>query len=167
MKQFALLMMLLFSTLTFAQSDDTVESDEEVVQQTEQQVTTAERVIDKYSGKAYEAVKELASALKVPAEHVYTILVKQAVVISITWLVVGILSIILLIFGVRWTVDANNWNTNTYGSSEPVTKAIIGMVSMVLAVCILIGFFVNMQAMIGGFVNPEYYAIKEILDSIR
>lgn len=162
MKKLLLLLTLLLSINSFAQIDslatDVVEEQGLVIE------STAERIIDKYSGKAYDAVKELAAALQVPAEHVYKILVKQAVVNSISYLIIYICILGMIFFGTRLILKESN--TDREYNEAPI----YGILGGILAAFGVLGFiFILATAteMVGGFVNPEYYAIQEILETFK
>jgi hypothetical protein len=169
MKKFLFLLVLLISICSYAQTDSLSVDIENTVSET---TTTAERIIDKYSGKAYEAVKELANALKVPAEYVFTVLVKQGVVVGVTWLILFIFVICTSIIGLKWWTNPDHWlKSKDYRgdpSFEPINaKAIIGIVVTVISFIGIIVCFAHMDTMITGLLNPEYYAINEVLELIK
>lgn len=154
-KLFPLLLLVLCSFTMNAQLDTIVTPNIEI--------STAERVVDKYADKAYGAVKELANALKVPAEHVYTVLVKQAVVVSITWIITFIILIIISILCIK-TISKYGIQNNDYEIDQR------GMAGMIIGIFTGIGViicFTNIDIMVGGLLNPEYYAIQEILDTFK
>jgi len=162
MKKLLLLFVLLFSTMNYAQTE-AVEKVSDVVQKTTEGVTTTERILDKYSSKAYDAVKELATALQVPAEHVYTILVRQALVDAISYLGAVIMLLIIGTLGLAFVYKNNDkfdWQYSPAG-----TFAYLGPSSIIILA--LITLVVNIPIIIGGFINPEYYVIKEVLDILK
>lgn len=122
--------------------------------------------------KVYNDVKSgitgLASALKVPATHVYKILVKQQVVYSIaycifplimiTFLSISYKSALISKWGDSYSSDKENrWNK--YATFTIITGVIGGI--FIITTCIYINDIIT------GFINPEYGAIKDIMNFIR
>lgn len=113
----------------------------------------------------YQDVKSalvgLSSGLKVGAEHVYEILVKQQIVNSITYLILLIIALLLIIPLYKFIKFCmNNKNVNE------------GNVFICLIGIIVVGFFniimlFKIDNIIMGFVNPEYGAIEKILELIK
>ena len=126
-------------------------------------LTPAEKIIDKYTGKAYDAIKDLAEALQVPAEYVYTILVKQQLVYSLTYSIAIVAAIAL---GVLFS----KYGINGIGKAKDdeaggwVAMTIVGTLSLVISTIV---FFALIGDIVTGFVNPEYGAIKEILNTVK
>jgi len=125
-------------------------------------VTETERIIDKYIDKTGEVIQNLASALKVPAEHVYSILVKQQVVVGISITIGFIMSIIFTI--ISWVIVKNKhdfgeewYMQDTEGYWTVFILACLTLIAMTIAL------------LIGGIpklINPEYGAIQEILKAL-
>lgn len=111
-------------------------------------------------GKVYSDVKAgingLAQSLKVPATHVYSVMIKQQTVGAITWLIVDIfLFLVALFFIIVWTLDKKDDRNEWWG------------VPVVFIIIFLIFIFFNLSNIVGGFVNPEYGAIKEIISFVK
>lgn len=106
-------------------------------------------------------IQALSSALKVGAEHVYEILVKQQIVNSIVWLIFSVLCIICIIIFIKVIMLAskNNWNND--GTIGFVFVAGIGCI-IFLIICLA-----HIDIIVMGFVNPEYGAIKEIINFVK
>jgi hypothetical protein len=109
------------------------------------------------------AITQLADALKVGAEHVYGILVKQQVVNSITNLIVYIVLISVTI--ALYILARKIKNESEYSDDDSVIM--INIVATLLVISDLIYLGVTIQATVTGFVNPEYGAIQEIMSLIR
>lgn len=119
---------------------------------------------------AKEGLKGLGDALKVGAEHVYVILVKQQVVYSITYLVI----VVLVLIGGRVTYSWSNKmhadfikeNSNHEWGESPADTGL-----MVIAFVLWVGGGCTAIAVaddiVAGFVNPEYGAIKEIMNFVK
>jgi hypothetical protein len=103
----------------------------------------------------------LALGLKVGVEHVYGILVKQQVVNSITWLIFTILCIICIIIYIYIinVAGKNSWDSENIGTF--VILAGLGCI-IFLIICLC-----HIDTMVMGFVNPEYGAIKEIINFVN
>jgi hypothetical protein len=116
--------------------------------------TDAEKLIDKYSAKIEATIISLAENLKKPAEHVYSVLIKQQVVQSWTWLIVLILMFVVLVFlWAVWYLDSgrNEW----WGMPAIFT----------LIYFLIIPFTINV--IVTGFLNPEYGALMEIANFMK
>jgi hypothetical protein len=127
-------------------------------------------------GSVYKDIKAgiegMAAALKVGAVHVYAVLVKQQVAKSIMWLVVLIFSLVFMRIG--WnTAKGSKW-TKPNNSSEdlPIPTPDNGWAALsgVMWVIGIIGTIVvvfHLQTLITGFVNPEYGAMKDIVNFVQ
>ena len=121
-----------------------------------------------------EGVVGLASALKVGAEHVYAVLVKQQIVYAIVYLLVLVFSIALLKFAysqynvydvkeIAWAKETQRRSTEIYFHISFVyflASLITGAIMLLVGIC-------NIDNIIMGFVNPEYGAIKDIMDFVK
>jgi len=109
------------------------------------------------------ALVGLASALNVGAQHVYTILVKQQIVNSIHYTILILLFILLTYKTVN---PMYKWANKYSGESDGFSNMLAVFYYFVLAVVgIILLFCVN--TVVTGFVNPEYGAIKEIMQMIQ
>lgn len=117
-----------------------------------------------------EAVKQISDALKVPAEHVYSVLVKQQTVKSIGLLVIPFFFIVFTIAFYRFHKYGMSPSKKYKGRDVyyengdycafPITSGIIALLLLIAT----ISFIPNI---IQGFINPEYGAIKEILNILK
>jgi hypothetical protein len=118
---------------------------------------------DKVMAKATEYIDALAAKLGVAAEHVYGILVKQAFAEGIVSLAIGVLLLIGLIIGLVFAVKA---------FKEIADGLDVFELTLLIAIPVVIAFAVGASTLgqltdgIKHVINPEYYAIKEILDAI-
>jgi len=104
-----------------------------------------------------EKLEELAKSLKVPAEHVYQVLVKQQIVSSIVDLAVFFVGVILVVLCFIVAFHKNtDWDEPGFG---PISSIIMGALSLIL----IIYGALSINSIISGFINPEYGAIKEIM----
>ena len=149
MKKFILLFMLFFTIgVTYAQ-DST------------QYVTNsnAEKLIDKYSAKVENAIIALAEKLQQPAEHVYKILVKQQVVYGVSTLLFVVFSVIV----VFWGFKIYHKNQDEFNGWD-----FFGMFLIVLGcIAFVISFIMFAGGGLSGLINPEYGALKDIVNMIK
>ncbi len=104
-------------------------------------------------------LSQLGSTLKVGSEHVYMVLVRQQVVNSFTWLSVYIVFIIVSLTLIKIGIK---FYSKDYERQD--TYALFLISGSGFALCGLICFFATISRVITGFVNPEYGAIKTIID---
>ena len=146
MKKFILLLTFVaMTTFSFAQ-----EKTSELVTD-----SNVEKLIDKYSAKLEASIISLAETLKQPAEYVYGTLLKQQAVKAWTNLLIGVLAtLILIIVWILWFKDKKGkdewWGVPTF-----IT---LGYIVFWCAV---------MMTIVGGFINPDYGAMQEIVNMIK
>jgi hypothetical protein len=175
MKHLIFLSLIFISTVSFGQKDTVVVHD--TVK------TTGKEVVDLLrngGGQIYSDAKtvisELASALKVGAEHVYTVLVKQQIVNSITNLILYFILFLSLRFsyiklrkGVNEIDEANKNIKSRYDviNYSEDSRTIVPFLAL-LCLCIIAAFSLGgVNKTVTGFVNPEYGALKHIIDLIN
>jgi len=125
---------------------------QEQPKQDESNVVT--QVVDKVFDRTTEAVRQLSDVLKVPAEHVYSVLVKQQLILG--WCsIIGLITTLLLALGFTWWTYKDDYDNVGIG-----IVCVIGWISFVAA---LIVFLADG---LGCLLNPEYGAIQDILQSI-
>ncbi len=132
-------------------------------------------------GDIKSGITALAASLKIGADHVYGVLVKQQVANSITDLLLILILFILTIIAYRLakktfashmalkpTEDSYrslDWSLDD--SAKGVASVAIGIGTGILFIITITVFCDNFQSIITGFVNPEYGAIKEILSFVK
>lgn len=177
MKKFTSFVVILIVSITALFAQTTVE---------EPKATAGDQiseVVTTLFDKTTEAVQSMAEALKVPAEHVYTILVRQQVIQATYLLCTTLLCLFIGLFLVQFSIgryrkECLRRNIKEYGNDTnkyrnyPVdmeddwwlTGAIIGViisiVSLIVLVCVSGSVFT-------GFFNPEYGAIQDIMNLIK
>lgn len=112
--------------------------------------------------KATEYIESLASSLGVAAEHVYGILVKQQYVTGIAD------AIFAVIFAIVVTIcyKVGKW----LATSEMAYRKDwewLTFIPVLIGVFAIVFMCVSLYSAIGHLVNPEYYAIKEIMDVLK
>lgn len=103
----------------------------------------------------------MAMALKTTAEHVYYVLVKQQIVKSIVWLLVGIIGVIMLLSYKK----LYNFGHKNYDDSEGASY-IPFVLQIITSIIMLILFLGHMNTIVTGFINPEYGAMNDIIEFI-
>lgn len=121
--------------------------------------------------KIYEDVKgalsQLGGALKVGAEHVYMVLVKQQIVNSATNIIVYIF---FLGLGGALILAGRRVQINAYRKGERADDDLLAWLYIPGITITIIGvvyFLWTIQSTVTGVVNPEYGAIEKIMDIIQ
>jgi ABC-type uncharacterized transport system permease subunit len=115
--------------------------------------TNAEKLADKYINEIESGIIALAVSLKQPAEHVYTILIKQQYVKSWTYI---ILNLLLLVLSVIFWIFALK---NDFDDEGYLVISLLSTASLIVCIACTI------TPIITGFLNPEYGAIKTIINA--
>jgi small-conductance mechanosensitive channel len=121
-----------------------------------------EKVFDKVT----QYIDALAAKLGVAAEHVYGVLVRQQVAEGIVDIVVGTLVLAVLIFALIVLIKkvelphiVDEFDLLGYVFVAAISLLIIGLPG---------GYAVSeISDGIKHVINPEYYAIREILDAVK
>ena len=133
--------------------DDTKGTITEVYGDAKSAVTTIYSDVNDVTAEIYPDVKsaitEIARGLGVGAEYVWTVLVKQQVVLGITELIELLFILVLIIVGIVWL-----WKT--VKKNESITWVVLPG-----AFLILFGTFIQ------GLINPDFGAINYVLDFIK
>lgn len=115
----------------------------------------------------------LAAALKQPAIHVYEVLIKQQVVNSIMYIIIIIMLFIvcLRLWGIfrrncaRTKDKEDSWYTDDLSEHAGLIGVLI--ISVIVSIGCLATFCATAEVIVTGFVNPEYGAIKEIINFVK
>lgn len=112
----------------------------------------------------------LATSLKVGAEHVYGVLIKQQIAISITNIFIYLLQIIILIIFIKIGLKLYNNHKKEHPHNDLIestvgfTSITIFILTSILSIIFMVFILDSFSETITGFVNPEYGAIKEIIE---
>ena len=172
MKKLLFILMAVIMT-SVVHATNVVTNDSTVTKVTESVTSSnVEKLVDKYSAKIEASVISLAQSLKQPAEHVYKVLVRQQVVHSFGLLVFPVFLIISIIsfyklmkFGLAET-NNNSYVRTNFDKHEDWLIPILIVVGIAIAF-FLIATFVSFTDMLQGFINPEYGALKDIVNMIK
>ena len=114
------------------------------------------------ANKAFEYIDAIAAKMGVAAEHVYGILVRQQLAEGIAYSLLTTLAVI--VFAVAYTKLFKAYRKcDGYGDEAFIYALIFGGI---LGLVIVITWFFVFPNGIMKIVNPEYYAIKEILNAL-
>jgi uncharacterized membrane protein (DUF485 family) len=116
--------------------------------------------IEAFGNKVELTIKELAQKLEAPASHIYGVLIKQQKVKSISMLI-----IILAVFAGLIVVAYRTLGLyRNYLEDDLITWAIaFGLITLALIVIISL----TAEMVLTGFINPEYGAIRDIVNLIN
>ena len=121
--------------------------------------STAVAIIDRVES----SLVALASSLQVPAEHVYEVLVRQAFMEAIAGIALWGAFVILL--GILCLYGLKHGTKDGFEGNVPVIIS--------LAISSVVGIGILMSAMVTGadqltrLLNPEYYAIQDLLKVVQ
>lgn len=161
--------MTLVGTLAFSQSkvDSALGKLPDEVKSVANSLTsdTAKLTFARVYGDVKAGIIGLASALKVGAEHVYKVIVKQQVVNAITYVVIILVLLILCLrfWSMHKTAVAKHGNHWEYYASAVVP--LVG--SIITGLIAIIMFIRTSNDIVMGLVNPEYGAMKDILEFVK
>ncbi|UNY40648.1 hypothetical protein KLEB271_gp67 [Bacillus phage vB_BauS_KLEB27-1] len=124
--------------------------------------------------KAMAYIDKLAAKLGVAAEHVYGVLVNQQYIFGIINVAVGVVSLVIFAALVRlnYLIIAKGgrpaWGEEEsfYYKLRDVGDGGLFIVIIIVTVAALITGMVTTPIGLMKMLSPEYYAIKEILDTI-
>jgi len=108
-------------------------------------------------------LEKMAEKLGVTCEYLWSVLLKQAPLSGITdivqYVVLGIATWIFVKFGIKahHEIQGSNW--------EEVIYMPLILIGIFIAICWIAVFFYFPET-IWAFLNPEYWALKQILKSI-
>jgi len=169
MKKLLFLSLILLSFSVFAE-DSTLKVIEDTSQVTFSKVYNDVKV----------GINAVASALKVGAEHVYEVLVRQQVVNAIIYCILFLIGIIGLIISFKALIKLG-WSDNSYYSNEWVNKGgyeewkktqanasnVIFVISGLISLIVFFIGIINLDVIVSGIINPEYGALQEIMSWIK
>lgn len=103
-----------------------------------------------------DGIRELAAALKIPAEHVYDVFTKQVLVDAYSLGFLGFIALLgsVLAFLKHRTIDKK------YYEEKRVAWAVFSIGLFIIATIIGVNCFAR-------FMNPEYFAIESIINEIK
>jgi hypothetical protein len=118
-------------------------------------ITETERIIDKYSGKLATSITSLAEILKVPASHVYGIMVKNQFLNGVSIFIVCCFLIL-----------ADTTSIVPLFFSEEYRREFWGL-PFIITIVVAFFLLIFIPDAISQTFNPEYGAIKEIMNFVK
>lgn len=179
MKRLILLFSMLFGFMFQSKATDLstiVDSTKQFVMEMKDSAVASVKEIDTSStfktmySDFKQGIVALASSLKVGAEHVYGVLVRQQIVYGIVYLIILLIGVYLTS---NWLKNYKNkdelWaETGRYGgSSEPTGLGVFRTIQIVVAAVMLIIGIANIDNIMTGFINPEYGAIQDVIEMVK
>lgn len=119
--------------------------------------------------KVFEALKLLAAKLGTTADFLWDVLIRQAYIEGITSIIIASVPFILLIFYmifVKWffkNVERLEDDHENIWCACWITSVVLGaalMVTIALSIC-------QIKHIVTVFLNPEYWALEQILNIIK
>ncbi len=103
-------------------------------------------------------ITELATKLGTTAEHLWGVLVKQAPIEAAVSL-----GIILAVWSLTALLSFFTWKTYNKGDGDSDMFCPLIIISVILGIISLIVTGCTMGVVFSGFLNPEYWAIKQLI----
>ena len=107
----------------------------------------------------------IAGALKVGAEHVYEILVRQQVVNSILYLLCGVLAFISIINFISKNKSSEVWFDDDVDFITGL--GFIRLIQLIIGFILLLVFLFHLDNIVTGFINPEFGALEQIMNWVK
>jgi hypothetical protein len=124
------------------------------------------------SDKIFGYIDALASKLGVASEYIMKILVRQEIIANTVELIAFAIAIVALLFWIRftyqWLEKDRTFNTEKpygYGHKREAAGIAFGVSAVIGGIAIAIMFACSVISCI-HLLNPEYYAIRTILDVV-
>ena len=127
------------------------------------------QVPESFQDKIFGYIDAIAEKLGVAAEFVFAALVKQQIVKGISDLVIWIAFLIIFFIFLRLTIkyskgaDLDDYEPN----ASAVFMTVFGFLSIILFLILTISLANYGPDYIGRIINPEYYALKEIIEAVK
>lgn len=148
-------------------------------QKTDSLPDTAKLTLTKVYADVKAGISGLAQSLKVPATHVYEILVRQQVTYSIINILMVLGLFICCLLTARYAkitykghlalykLRTDRTDADIEDTPKGVLSVILAVISIILGGAGVIVLCTTMQETVIGFTNPEYGAIKEIISFVK
>ena len=163
MKKLFTVLLLTVSIFSYSQTDST-----EVQMLDSINITEAERIVDKYSGKVVETFKEFTQAITPSIKEGFGMVVKLQIAKGIGLLLPILLAIIFWFLNLKETnrIRSNKDNEH-YGVYSEDNASIWLVMSLLLSLTFTLMAIFSTFAGILHIAAPEWYAVKEIINLIK
>lgn len=116
-----------------------------------------------------ELLQQLAEKMGTTTEYLWSVLLKQAPIDSTTTLIqialVVLFGYVIYKLHLKFSKKKEDGYSNEYDNNPQIE--ILMFVSVCIFGILAIASFFCIQSVINGYVNPEYWALKQILDTIN
>ena len=112
-------------------------------------------------------VEKMSDNLGVTANHLFDVLVRQQISYAIMWIVV--LSFLVLLFSIGSYKFFRYFYVNyekIYYSNKSDTFTVIKWLLICIDLSLFLTTVIAIPDAIGALINPEYYALKDLLDQL-
>ena len=175
MKKIITILMLFFTITTYSKESnivsETITSVSNKIDTLKTNTINTVKAIDtsSVSKQLYTDLKSglvgIAGALKVGAEHVYEILVRQQVVNSILYLLCGVLAFISIINFISKNKSSEVWFDNDVDFITGL--GFIRLIQLIIGFILLLVFLFHLDNIVTGFINPEFGALEQIMNWVK
>jgi Flp pilus assembly pilin Flp len=109
-------------------------------------------------------IQQLADKLGTTAEHLWAVLVRQAPITSCVDVVVLIAAVIATVISARTLMKGVKGLKDGFENDGlNMSMAIVGSIVCLIAAIVLIICIAGLGTTASGFLNPEYWALKQII----
>lgn len=118
--------------------------------------------------KELQALTALAEKLNTTAEYLWGVLVQQAYISFWTDIVQYLITVVVVYFAIRFCSFA--WKTsedNTYDVDKDFGFKALSIISGIIATILIIAFIFSIEGTITKIANPEYWALKQIVSTMK
>lgn len=113
-----------------------------------------------------ELISQLAAKLGTTSEYLWMVLIKQAPISSAIWLIEYVVVACIIAASYRFREQLGGFMRAWFERDE-VTASVSCLIFTVISIVILMCCLFGISSTITGFVNPEYWALNEILSAVK
>ena len=113
-----------------------------------------------------QLIEQLAQKLGTTAEYLWAALIRQAPITATTnllWFLSMLIGGFFLLKLHKRLLKEDERGRNTYSDGEGGWEVLMGILTGLWIIVFLVSFFL-LGSVITGFLNPEYWALKQIID---
>ena len=111
-------------------------------------------------------LQNLADKLGTTSQYLWAVLVKQAPIYSVITLVEYVAFALLLTALYRFRVPVGKF-IKAWFETEEITAFIFCVVAGLTLVTLILSCLFSVSPMLTGFLNPEYWALKEVMNAVK
>ena len=109
-----------------------------------------------------ELLQEIAISLGTTVEHLWGVMVTQAPISSVTFLVTSILMVVALWFSSKYLLGLEKDEYDEFSINAIILWSVWGCIAFFTFIIALSG----LNAFIAGIFNPEYWALMQLLEKM-